>query len=117
MLALYQRYAQAITGLRPLLLLMALCALAAFLYLLFFGSPEQGAQWLLPALLGGCFCLALSLIGTFFAKPRPTYSGRLRAGLQRLWLHSLAWLLSLIFMLWLVLFLRVLFRVVRQTFF
>lgn len=115
MLAFYLRLGRRLYPCRSLLLLGALGAGLAFVAVLFAGA-EQGS-YLLPLLVTALFCGCLLLTVQLFSQPpRPDVS-RWRRWLTTLVQWLLAFVLTVILLVWFFLFLKTLSAMIRQLFF
>lgn len=122
MLGFYQRWALRLAPTRQLFLLLSLCSIAAFVWLLFAGA-ELSSRWQLPVLSAAILCAVLWLWSKLFVNELPVvvssapFLQRCRQRLNLFGLYLLALLFSAILLVSLYLGLRALKGIIIPLFF
>ncbi|SNY43460.1 hypothetical protein SAMN06297280_0593 [Arsukibacterium tuosuense] len=112
MLSFYRAIASKLQPLQPLWLLLALASLCWLGYLLLLAPVEVSQRWQLTALVSFAFVLNMLLMTLLFAHPSPPavasdFWGRLQNRLRHILQYSLAWLVTILFLIIIWLFLRI----------
>lgn len=122
MLGFYQRWALRLAPTRQLFLLLSLCSIATFVWLLFAGA-ELSSRWQLPVLSAAILCAVLWLWSKLFVNELPVvvssapFLQRCRQRLNLFGLYLLALLFSAILLVSLYLGLRALKGIIIPLFF
>ncbi|MDP5136178.1 hypothetical protein ORJ04_09475 [Rheinheimera baltica] len=123
MLIFYQRWSRRLYRLRPLFILLCVGAAAVFVWLLFSGTPQQGQQWQLSAVVTALTALILWVWATLFhtdlpvSAPGQGFATRIKIRLHLMMLYILALLVSVLLLATTYLGLRVLKGIIANLFF
>jgi len=123
MLLFYQRWARRLYRLRPLFIVLCVGSATAFVWLLFSGTPQQGQQWQLSAVVTALTALLLWVWATLFhtdlpfAPPGQGFATRIKIRLHLMMLYILALVVSVLLLATTYLGLRVLKGIIANLFF
>lgn len=112
MLSFYRATAFKLQTLQPLWLLLALASLCWLGYLLLLAPVDVSQRWQLTALVSFAFSLNILLLTLLFAhspqaEVASDFWGRLQNRLRHFLQYSLAWLVTILFLIIIWLFLRI----------